>query len=84
MSKIKIINLAPSSAEFDYLRPSGTITFAVDEKYNIPILEIDFEGWYEISMCFCLYQTEYRVNILQLQGTSSNRSGDRGYNTVFY
>ena len=43
-SKIKIIDLTPSSAEFDYLRPSGTITFSIDEKYNIPILEIDFEG----------------------------------------
>ena len=59
-SKIKIIDLTPSSADLHYLRPSGTVTFSVDEKYNIPILEIDFEGWYEISMCLWPYQTEHR------------------------
>ena len=54
-SKIKIIDLAPSTADFDYLRPSGTITFSVDEKYNIPILEKGFEVWYQISMCLWPY-----------------------------
>ena len=59
-TKIKIINLTPSSADLHYLRPGGTITFIVDEKYNIPILEIDFEGWYEINMCLWPYQTKHR------------------------
>ena len=53
-SKIKIIDLTPSSADLHYLRPSGTVTFSVDEKYNIPILEIDFEGWYEMNMSLAI------------------------------
>ena len=66
-SKIKIIDLTPSSTEFDYLRPSGTITFSVDEKYSIPILEIDFESWYEMSMSLWPYQAEHREKILQIE-----------------
>ena len=75
-SKIKVIDLTPPSAEFDHLRASDTITFSVDEKYNIPILEIDFEGWYEISMCLWPYQNEHRENFLQLQGAPSISCND--------
>ena len=32
---------------FDYLRPKGTITFRVHRKYNIPVVDIRFDGWYE-------------------------------------
>ena len=43
-SKIEIVDLTPPGAEFDYLRPNGAISFSVDRKYNIPVLEINFEG----------------------------------------
>ena len=85
--KIKIVDLTPPGAEFDYLRPNGTISFSVNRKYNIPVVEINFEGWYENRVRFWPYHTEQRENFLQLQRTPlqtpSISSDDSGYDTVF-
>ena len=45
--KIKIIDWTPPGAAFKYLRPNGTISFSVDRKCKIPVVDISFEGWYE-------------------------------------
>ena len=86
-SKIEIVDLTPPGAEFDYLRPNGTISFSFDRKYNIPVVEINFEGWYENSLHLWPYHTEQREHFLQLQRTQlqtpSNNSDDSGYDTVF-
>ena len=47
--KIKIIDCTPPGAAFNYLRPKETIRFSVDRKYNVPVVDISFEGWYENS-----------------------------------
>ena len=68
-SKIEIVDLTPPSAEFDCLRPNGTISFSVDRKYSIPIVNIKFEELYENSVHLWPYHTEQREHFLQLQGT---------------
>ena len=67
--KIKIIDSTPPGAAFDYLRPNGTISFSVDRKYNIPVVDIRFERWYENSMRLWPYHTEQREHFLQLDRT---------------
>ena len=85
--KIKIIDCTPPGAAFDYLRPNGTISFSVDRKYNVPVVNISFEGWYENSVRLWPYHTEQREHFLQLEmtplQTPSISSDDSGYDTVF-
>lgn len=50
--KVKFIDTIPIGKEFDYLRPEGFITFTIDTKYNIPLIEINFDGWFEASVRF--------------------------------
>lgn len=40
----------PSGPEYDYLWLQGTIFVSVDEKYNVPFIEIQFKDWYESSV----------------------------------
>ena len=87
-SKIKIIDCTSSSAAFGYLRPNGTISFSVDGKYNVPVVNISFEGWYEKSVRrLWPNHTEQRKHLLQLERTPlqtpSISSDDNGYDTVF-
>ena len=48
--KIRIYDCTPPGDDFDYLRPTGTITFSIDRKYNILIVDIRLYGWYENSV----------------------------------
>ena len=49
-SKIKIIDQIPLGDDFNYLRPKGYINYMVDTKYNLPLIEINFDGWFETSV----------------------------------
>ena len=40
----------PVGKEFDYLRPEGIITYTIDPKNNVPLNEINFEGWLDTSV----------------------------------
>ena len=85
--KIKIIDCTSPGAPFNYLRLKGTISFNVDRKYKIPVVDISFEGWYENSLRLWPCHTEQREHFLQLQTTPlqtpSVSSEDSGYDTVF-
>ena len=35
---------------FNYLSPSGYNTYMIDTKYNVPLIEINFDGWFETSV----------------------------------
>ena len=48
--KIEIFDLTPPGDDFDHLRSKGTITFTIDRKYNVPLIDIRFDGWYENSV----------------------------------
>ena len=45
--KIKIYDCTLPGEDFEFLKPNGTITFRIDRKYNIPVVHIKFDGWYE-------------------------------------
>ena len=88
--KIKIFDSMPPGDDFNYLRPQGTITLSIDRKYNIPLVDIRFGGWYENSVCLWPRHTEQRDHSLLLQRTplqtprvSSLSSDDSGFDTVF-
>ena len=48
--KIKIIDEIPKGWEYDYLRPEGKITYSIDTIYDVPKIEIAFDGWYVNSV----------------------------------
>ena len=37
----------PAGENYSYLRPEGTITFSLDRKYNVPVADTQFDGWFE-------------------------------------
>lgn len=47
---VKTHDCIPPSNEFDYLKSQRTVTFSLDRKYNIPIVDIRFDSWYEKSV----------------------------------
>ena len=52
--KIKIMYETSKGEHFNYLRPKGTITYSIDRTYNIPLIEVDFDVWFESSVCLSL------------------------------
>ena len=69
--KIKIIDVTPEGSSFDYLTPNGTITYSIDRTYNIPLIELDFDGWFERSICLWPKNISARSNFLLLERTPS-------------
>ena len=45
VSNIEVLDYKPSGTEYDYLRPRGTITIDMDDKWNTPVILINFDGW---------------------------------------
>ena len=46
--KTKILDQTPLGD--DYLRPEWTITFSIDRTYEIPLTDIQLDGWFESSV----------------------------------
>ena len=85
---IKIFDLTPPGDDFNYLRPEGTITLRIDRKYQVPLIDIRFDGWYENSVRLWPKHTEQREHFLLLQRTpqpspSISSLSDSGIDTVF-
>ena len=51
--KIKIIDYTLTGAAFNYLRPKSTISFSGNRKYNVPVDDISFQGWWRTVCIFC-------------------------------
>ena len=86
--KIKIFDLKPPGNDFEYLRPQGTISFSIDRKYNVPLINIRFDGWYENSVRLWPKCNEQREHFLLLERTllqtpSFSSSSGSGFDTVF-
>ena len=47
---METIDETPEGEKFDYLRPKETITYSIDSTYNITLIEINFDGWFENSV----------------------------------
>ena len=69
--RIKVIDEIPNSQIFDYLRPEGTITYTIDIIYNIPIIDIKFDGWFESIFCIWPKDNRARSDFLSLERTPS-------------
>ena len=48
--KIEIIDKTPPGQEYNYLRPEGKINYSTDSIYDVPKIEIAFDGWYVNSV----------------------------------
>ena len=88
--KIKIFDCTLPGHDFNYLLPQRTITLNIDRKYNIPLFDIRFDGWYENNVCLRPKHTKQKDHFLLLQRTplqtpsvSSLSSDDSGFDTVF-
>lgn len=45
----------PKGEHFNYLRPKGTITYSIDRTCNIPLIEVDFDVWFDRSVCLFVF-----------------------------
>ena len=86
--RIKIFDQTPPGENFDYLRPEGVINFTIDRKFNVPLIEIQFEGWFENSVRLWPKDSKARENFLLLERTpppalSISSPSDSGIDTVF-
>ena len=61
--------MASPGDDFEYLRPQETITESIDRKYNVPLIDIRFDGWYENSIRRWPKHTEQREHFLLLERT---------------
>ena len=67
--KIEIIDKIPDGQDFDYLRPEGRTIYSIDKIYDVPKVEIDFDGWYMNSVCLRPESKKIRPHFLLLQRT---------------
>ena len=47
---VKIIDTIDKGEEFDYLRPKRRLVYKIDSVYNVPKIDIYFDGWYANSV----------------------------------
>lgn len=90
MSNIEVLDFTPSGQEYDYFRPKWTITIEMDQRYNVPVLNIDFDGWYHNAVHLWPENNAQHESFLVLEinplssgNVSSLDTADSGYDTVF-
>ena len=44
VSNIEVLDFTPQGLEYNYLRPTGTITVEIDEKWKVAVIHFDFDG----------------------------------------
>ena len=67
--KIEIIDETPPGQEYDYLRPEGKITYSIGSVYDVPKIEIAFDGWYVNSVRLWPKNKRVRPHFLMLERT---------------
>ena len=85
---VKIFDEIPKGEQYDYLRPEGTIVYSIDRTYNMPMIQIIFDGWFETSARLWPKDNAARENFLLLERTPSFSPSDyffpdSGIDTVF-
>ena len=91
VSNIEILDYTPQGPEYDYLRPTGIITVEMDEKWKVPVIHFDLDGWSPTFIRLWHENNQQRENFLILPRTplptpsssSSSEYGDSGFDTVF-
>ena len=85
--RTKMFDQTAPRENFNYLRPEGTITFIDDRKYNISLINIQFDEWFERSVCLSPKDNRQRENFLLLERAppptpSVSSFSDSGVDTV--
>ena len=90
VSNIEVLDYAPPRVEYDSLRPRRTIIIDMDEKWNIPVIVINFDGWSQNAVRLWPQNNTQRENFLILERTplsspivSSISINSSDYDTVF-
>lgn len=86
-SNIETLDSTSSSSEYDLLRPKGTITVDINNKWNIPVIDINFDGLYKSTIRLWPNNNAQRENFLLLERTplpspDVSSLGSSGYDTV--
>ena len=86
--RIKIFDQTPACENYSYLRPEETITFSLDRKYNIAVVDIQFHGWFKNSVRLWPKDTRQSEFFLLLERTplrtpSVSSCSDSGIDTAF-
>ena len=86
--RVKIFDEISKGERYDYLRPEGTIVYSTDRTYNIPMIQIIFDGWFQNSVCLWPKDNAARENVLMLERTppisrSDSFFSDSGIDTLF-
>ena len=89
-SNVEIIDEIPEGKQYDFLRPGGTSAYRINQMYDIPEIEINFDGWHKSSIRLWLISDTFRSKFLKFHRTplpsptySSSSSDDSGFHTVF-
>ena len=88
-SNIELLDYTPPEAEYDYLRPRGTILIETYEKWKVPIIRFYFDGWSENAIRLWPQNNTQREQFLVLQRTSlpspipSSKGYVSGYDNAF-
>ena len=90
ISNIEVLDYKPSGAEYDFLRPRGSITIDMDDKWNTPVILINFDGWCQNAVHLWSQNNTQGENFLILERTplstpsvSSISIDSSSYDTVF-
>ena len=67
--KISIIDETSEGKFFDYLRSKGTIIYTIDRTYKVPLIELNFDGWFESNVRLWPKINKARSNFLLLERT---------------
>ena len=66
-SNIEVLDFIAQGSRFSYLRSQGTTTVGIDNKWNIPVVGVNFEGWYEPTIHLWPKDNAQTENLLQLK-----------------
>lgn len=89
-SKVEIIDETPKREDYDYLRPEGKIIYKIDLTYDVPKIEINFNGWYVNSVRLWPESKKARCHFLMWERTLpvspqvSFSSSDSGVNDTAF
>ena len=80
--KIKILDLTPPGDDFDNLKPQGAITFSIDRKYNVPLINIRFDG-HTFDQSIVKREHFFLLEGTPLQTHSTTSSSDSSFDMAF-
>ena len=90
-SDIDVLDCTTKDDSYEYLMPRGQIIVQIDEKYNIPLLILDFDGcvpkyvrlWPQSPVQRNQFLHLERTPLSCLEGSVVSESFDDGYDAVF-